>query len=56
MTALGLSMIVGGMAFLLSGLVFLVPAGRKQSARDRSFEEARNEIEFYLDQMRNKSE
>jgi hypothetical protein len=56
MTALGLSMIVGGMAFLLSGLIFLLPTGRKQSARDRSFEEARNEIEFYLDQMRKKSE
>jgi hypothetical protein len=56
MTALGLSMIVGGMAFLLSGLIFLLPTGRKQSARNRSFEEARNEIEFYLDQMRKKSE
>ena len=56
MTALGLSMMVGGMAFLLSGLIFLLPIGRKQSAQDRSFEEARNEIEFYLDQMRNKSE
>jgi F0F1-type ATP synthase assembly protein I len=56
MTALGLSMIVGGMAFLLSGLIFLLPAERKQSARDQTFEEARNEIEFYLSQMRKKPE
>jgi hypothetical protein len=56
MTALGLSMIVGGMAFLLSGLIFLLPAGRRQSARDQTFEQARNEIEFHLSQMRKRSE
>jgi predicted phage tail protein len=56
MTALGLSMIVGGMAFLLSGLIFLLPSGQRQSKRDQSFEQARNEIEFYLSQMRKKSE
>jgi predicted phage tail protein len=56
MTALGLSMIVGGMAFLLSGMIFLMPTGRKQSARDQSFEESQDEIRFYLSQMRKKSE
>jgi hypothetical protein len=56
MTALGLAMIVGGVAFLLSGLIFLLPTGRKQSARDRSFEQAQQEIEFYLNQMRNRPE
>jgi len=56
MTALGLSMIVGGTAFLLSGLIFLLPAGRKQSAHHRSFEQASSEIEFYLSQMRKEPE
>jgi predicted phage tail protein len=56
MTALGLSMIVGGVAFLLSGMIFLLPTGRKQSARDQSFEKSQDEIEFYLDQMRKKPE
>jgi len=56
MTALGLSMIVGGMAFLLSGMIFLLPIGQKRSARDQSFEESQGEIEFYLNQMREKSE
>jgi predicted phage tail protein len=52
MTALGVSMIVGGMAFLLSGLIFLLPTGRKQAARNQSFEQARSEIEFHLSQMK----
>jgi predicted phage tail protein len=56
MTALGLSMIVGGVAFLLSGMVFLLPTGRRQSARDRSFEQSQDELDFYLSQMRKKSE
>jgi predicted phage tail protein len=55
MTDLGLSMIVGGTAFLLSGLIFLLPTAHKQSAREQPFEEAQNEIEFYLARMRNKS-
>jgi len=48
MTTLGLSMIVGGMAFLLSGLIFLLPVKREQSTQEKPFEEAQNEIEFYL--------
>jgi cytochrome c biogenesis protein CcdA len=52
MKALGLSMIVGGMAFLFSGLVFLLPTERKLSARKRSFEESQEELEYYLSQMR----
>ena len=49
MKALGLSMIVGGVAFLFSGLIFLK---RKVSARKHSFEESQEEIEYYLRQMR----
>ena len=45
-------MIVGGMAFLFSGLIFLLPTERKLSAREHSFEESQEEIEYYLRQMR----
>jgi hypothetical protein len=40
MKVLGLSMIVGGLAFLFSGLIFLLPTGKKLSSRERSFEES----------------
>ena len=33
MKALGLSMIVGGIAFLFSGLIFLMPTERRLSER-----------------------
>ena len=52
MKALGLSMIVGGLAFLLSGLIFLLPNERKRLERKHSFEESQREIEYYLSQMR----
>ena len=52
MKALGLSMVVGGMAFLVSGLVSLLPTERKLSALEESFEESQEEIEHYLRQMR----
>ena len=50
MKALGLSLIVGGMAWLFSGLIFLMPTA--DSARKRSFEESQEEIEYYLRQLR----
>ncbi len=56
MTALGLSMIVGGVAFLLSGLIFLLPNKRARSIQEMPIEEAQNEIEFYLRRIRQKSE
>ena len=52
MKALGLSMIVGGVAFLFSGLIFLLRTERKLSARERSFEETQEEIKYHLSQMR----
>jgi hypothetical protein len=52
MKALGLSMIIGGVAFLFSGLIFLLQTERKLSARERSFEESQEEIEYHLRQMR----
>ena len=56
MKALGLSMIVGGVACLFSGLIFLLPTERKLSARNHSFEESQAEIEYYLSQMRKERE
>ena len=47
---LGRVLIVCGAAFVLSGLVFLLP-GRRSTA-ERAFEENLNEIDGHLDQMR----
>lgn len=53
MKALGLSMIVGGVAFLfISGLIFLLPTERRLAAGEQSFEESQKEIERHLQQMR----
>ena len=52
MNTLGLSMIVAGVAFLFSGLIFLLPIERRLSAREQTFEESQNEIERHLEQMR----
>ena len=52
MDALGISLIVGGMAFLFSGLLFLLPTERKLSSRNESFEESRERTEYYLQEMR----
>jgi hypothetical protein len=56
MRALGLSMIVGGMAFLFSGLIFLLPTARKLSAQKHSIEESQKEIDYHLGQMRKEHE
>jgi hypothetical protein len=40
------------MAFLVSGLVSLLPTERKLSALEESCEESQEEIEHYLRQMR----
>jgi hypothetical protein len=52
MHALGVSLIVSGMAFLFGGLVFLLPI-RKLSEKNRSFEESQKEIDYHLRQMQN---
>ena len=54
MNTLGLSMIVGGVAFLLGGLIFLLPIERRLSAGEQTFEESQKEIERHLEQMRSK--
>jgi len=45
-------MIVAGVAFLFSGLIFLLPIERRLSARDQTFEESQKEIARHLEQMR----
>jgi hypothetical protein len=52
MDTLGVALLVGGMAFLFSGLIFLLPTERKLSSRMESFEETQQQIEYYLSQMR----
>ncbi len=49
---LGIALIVGGMAFLCSGLIFLIPVERKLASSEDSFEESQDRIEYYLHQMR----
>jgi hypothetical protein len=52
MNTVALSMIVGGMASLFSGLIFLLPTERALSDTNESLEESRERIEYYLRQMR----
>ena len=52
MDTLGLALIVGGTAFLCSGLIFLLPGKAASSAR--SVEENIGEIENHLEEMRSK--
>jgi hypothetical protein len=53
MDTLGFSLIVGGMAFLCSGMVFLLPTEREISSQKKSVQISQKQIEFYLRQMRN---
>ena len=55
METLGVALLVGGMAFLFSGLVFLLPTERKHSSRMESFEDSQQQIEYYLSKMRKQS-
>jgi hypothetical protein len=53
MKALGTSLIVLGLAFLFSGLIFVLPMPRRKNSRQQeSFEESRERTEYYLKQMR----
>jgi hypothetical protein len=42
--AIGLALIVGGAAFLCSGLIFLLPTGRKLSSSQGSIEEGQEKV------------
>ena len=52
MDSVGIALIVGGLAFLFSGLVFLLPSERKIASTKETIEENRQRTEYYLQQMR----
>ena len=52
MSTIGVAMIVGGMALLFSGLIFLLPTERKLPSSNESIEENQERIEYYLTQIR----
>jgi hypothetical protein len=52
MRAFGISLLVGGLAFLVSGLIFLLPIGRKRAEQQRAIEESREEIDQHLSDLR----
>jgi hypothetical protein len=53
METLGLALIVGGAAFLCSGLIFLLPSERRMISVDKSFQENLEEIDGNLQHFRN---
>ena len=52
MDALGLALIVGGAAFVVSGLVFLLPGSRRLRKQHETIDESREQIESHLRAMR----
>lgn len=52
METLGLSLVVGGAAFLTSGLIFLLPVRRRQLRQRESFQESIDRIDHHLHEMR----
>jgi hypothetical protein len=52
MSTVGLALIVGGMALLFSGLVFLIPVRGKRHPPQESFEDSQARIEQHLREMR----
>jgi hypothetical protein len=52
MNTIGVALIVGGMAFLFSGLIFLLPIERKVSDTNGSINVDQERIEYYLRQIR----
>src|ERR1700761_8042883 len=57
MDALGTALVVGGAAFFLSGLIFLIPVRRSRTASEHDFtaepfEDRRNQVEQHLSDLR----
>jgi hypothetical protein len=52
MDPLGLALIVGGAAFVVSGLVFLLPGSRRRRKQQETIEESREQIDYHLQAMR----
>jgi hypothetical protein len=49
---LGLALLVGGAALVVSGLVFLLPVRRKQLEQHETFQESIDRIDHHLQEMR----
>jgi Na+-transporting methylmalonyl-CoA/oxaloacetate decarboxylase gamma subunit len=47
MDTIGMALVVGGMAFLFSGLIFLIPV-RGNGSQQQSFEDITEQTEEYL--------
>ena len=52
MSTLGLALLVGGAALLTSGLLFLLPYGRKELRQQQTFRESIDRIDLHLREMR----
>jgi hypothetical protein len=52
MDNLALSLIVGGAAFVCSGLVFLLPSGRRRLRRGETIDESRARVDQHLKELR----
>jgi hypothetical protein len=52
MGTLGMALVLGGMALLFSGLIFLIPVRGKRRPPRESFEDSQQRIERYLHEMR----
>jgi hypothetical protein len=52
MDNLALALIVGGAAFVCSGLVFLLPSGRGRPRRGESIDESRARVDRHLQELR----
>ena len=48
MDALGMALVTGGFAFLISGLIFLLPARRKRSAQRELVDEDLDKADTYM--------
>jgi hypothetical protein len=66
MDSLGIALLVGGTAFIMSGLIFLVPIERRCSSPQEMFddvappqqtlEDSQDPTQYYLRALRNKQE
>jgi hypothetical protein len=52
MDTVGVALVVGGMAFLFSGLIFLIPVRGSGPGPEESLEDSQERIEQYLREMR----
>ena len=52
MGTVGMALVVGGMALLFSGLIFLLPVRGVRPVTRESFEDSQERIEQYLREMR----